>query len=115
MVGGGYFCSDPYPKYHNVDMQFCKIDPLMTDKCDFVDLMKNPEQFTGYSGAAAHQVFRLEETCLTVNVHDVQVWNTVYNELCFHPEKDEKTFYLTPETAKDMCLEKRAFYKLVSG
>lgn len=98
IAGGGYFCSDPYPKYHKVDMQFCKIDPLITDTCDFVDLIKNPEQFTGYSGAAAHQV-----------------WNTVYNELCFHPEKDEKTFYLTPETAKDMCLEKRAFYKLVSG
>jgi len=98
VTGSGYFCSDPYPKYHKVDMQFCKLDPLATDTCDYVDLIKNPEQFTGYSGAAAHQV-----------------WNTVYNELCFHPERDEKSFYLTPETAKDMCLEKRAFYKLVSG
>ena len=56
VTGSGYFCSDPYPKYHNVDMQFCKIDPLATDSCDYVDLIKNPEQFTGYSGAAAHQV-----------------------------------------------------------
>ena len=56
VTGSGYFCSDPYPKYHKVDMQFCKLDPLATDTCDYVDLIKNPEQFTGYSGAAAHQV-----------------------------------------------------------
>jgi len=90
-------CPDPYPQYHDV-VQFCKLDPLATENCDIVDLVTNPEQFTGYSGQAAHQV-----------------WNTIYNELCFHPEEKEKTLYLTPETAKGMCREKRAFYKLVSG
>ena len=90
-------CSDPYPQYHDV-VQFCKLDPLATESCDIVDLVTNPEQFTGYSGHAAHQV-----------------WNTIYNELCFHPEEEEKTLYLTPETARGMCREKRAFYKLVSG
>ena len=90
-------CADPYPQYHDV-VQFCKLDPLATESCDIVDLVTNPEQFTGYSGQAAHQV-----------------WNTIYNELCFHPEEKEKTLYLTPETAKGMCREKRTFYKLVSG
>ena len=89
--------SDPYPQYHDVD-QFCKLDPLSSEECDFVDLVKNPEQFTGYSGAASHQV-----------------WNTIYDELCFHPEENEKTLYLNKETIKKMCVEKRAFYKLVSG
>jgi len=91
---------DPYPQYHDVtDNQFCKLDPLANpDTCDYVDLLTNPEKFTGYSGAAAHRV-----------------WNTIYNEMCFHPEKEEKTLYLTSNTAKTMCLEKRAFYKLVSG
>merc|ERR1719471_773116 len=90
-------CSDPYPQYHDV-VQFCKLDPLATESCDIVDLVTNPEQFTGYSGQAAHQV-----------------WNTIYNELCFHPEENEKTLYLTSQTARKMCLEKRTFYKLVSG
>ena len=89
--------SDPYPQYHDVT-QFCKLDPLTNEKCDYVDLVENPEQFTGYSGKAAHQV-----------------WNTIYDELCFHPEKDDKTLYLNTQTAKNMCLEKRTFFKLVSG
>lgn len=93
---------DPYPEYHDVivqDQQFCKLDPLSSpEKCSYVDLIANPEKFTGYSGEAAHKV-----------------WNTIYNELCFHPETEDKTLYLNSDTAKTMCLEKRAFYKLVSG
>lgn len=91
---------DPYPEHHDVkEEQFCKLDPLANpDKCAFVDLLQNPEKFTGYSGEAAHRV-----------------WNTIYNEMCFHPETADKTLYLTSNTAKSMCLEKRAFYKLVSG
>jgi len=73
-------------------------DPLDNpDKCSFVDLLQNPEKFTGYSGEAH------------------RVWNTIYNEMCFHPETEDKTLYLTSNSAKSMCLEKRAFYKLVSG
>jgi len=96
--------ADPYPEHHDVvkmkgEQQFCKLDPLTNpEKCAFVDLLQNPEKFTGYSGEAAHRV-----------------WNTIYNEMCFHPEVENKTLYLTSSTAKTMCLEKRAFYKLVSG
>ena len=91
-------CSDPHPEYHDV-VKFCKLDPLSAEEvCDSVDLIQNPEQFTGYSGASAHLV-----------------WNTIYNELCFHPEENEKTLYLTANTAKKMCVEKRSFYKVVSG
>ena len=91
-------CSDPHPEYHDV-VKFCKLDPLSAEEdCDSVDLIENPEQFTGYSGASAHLV-----------------WNTIYNELCFHPEENEKTLYLTADTAKKMCAEKRSFYKVVSG
>ena len=80
-------------------VKFCNLDPLSVEEdCDSVDLVENPEQFTGYSGSAAHQV-----------------WNTVYSELCFHPEENEETLYLTSQTARKMCLETRTFYKLVSG
>ena len=91
---------DPYPEYHAVQAgQFCKLDPATSPaSCQFVDLVENPEQFTGYSGAAA-----------------TRVWNTVYDELCFHPETEDKTLYLNSGTARGLCREKRAFYKLVSG
>merc|ERR1719342_1019742 len=51
---------DPYPEHHDVvkGEQFCKLDPLDNpDKCSFVDLLQNPEKFTGYSGEAAHRVW----------------------------------------------------------
>jgi len=91
---------DPYPQFHDVAVQqFCKLDPMANpDTCDYVDLLTNTEQFTGYNGVAAHRV-----------------WNTIYNEMCFHPETEDKTLYLTSNTAKSMCLEKRVFFKLVSG
>jgi len=76
----------------------CSSPNCAVDTCEEKDLLQNPEKFTGYSGEAAHRV-----------------WNTIYNEMCFHPETADKTLYLTSNTAKSMCLEKRAFYKLVSG
>jgi len=78
---------------------FCPLDPLEEGAaCDYVDLIANSERYTGYSGRAAHRV-----------------WEKVYNEMCFHPEKDEKSFELTAENAREMCFEKRAFFKVVSG
>jgi len=79
--------------------EFCPLDPLEEGAtCDYVDLIANSERYTGYSGRAAHKV-----------------WEKVYNELCFHPEKDEKSFELTAETAREMCFEKRAFFRVISG
>lgn len=91
---------DPYPEFHDVKKgDFCILDPLENpENCSYVDLILNPEKFTGYSGEASHKV-----------------WNTIYDEMCFHPETEDKTLYLNTDTAKSMCLEKRAFFKLVSG
>jgi len=99
-------CADPHP----VDLaisdghrpllnDFCPLDPLEEGAaCHYVDLTVNTERYTGYSGRASQMV-----------------WQKIYNELCFHPEKDEKSFDLTAESARSMCLEKRAFYRVVSG
>ena len=46
--------------------QFCQLDDQdMTEDAIFVDLMKNPERFTGYAGASANRVWRsiYEENC----------------------------------------------------
>lgn len=51
----------------------------------YVDLVANPERFTGYSGEPARMI-----------------WNSIRDENCFGGEND-------------LCLEKRVFYRLISG
>ncbi|ERL90554.1 ero1-like protein [Dendroctonus ponderosae] len=66
---------------------------------EYVDLLLNPERFTGYAGESAHRV-----------------WRSIYLENCFRPKE---TFSFNPyiQAAKlnNMCLEERAFYRAVSG
>lgn len=69
------------------------------EAAEYVDLLLNPERFTGYAGESAHRV-----------------WRSIYLENCFRPKE---TFSFNPyiQTAKlnNMCLEERAFYRAVSG
>jgi len=57
----------------------------------YVDLPTNPERFTGYQGDSA-----------------TRVWNSIYSENCFGIPN-----HLGDN--KDTCLEKRVYYKLISG
>ena len=50
----------------------------------YVDLLANPERFTGYVGDSPHRI-----------------WEAIYLENCFDDG--------------DVCLEKRIFYRLISG
>ena len=65
----------------------------------WVDLLLNPEQYTGYQGEGAHRI-----------------WSSIYKENCFFPDKkmhsydDFKNLFLLKT-----CLEKRVFYRTVSG
>ena len=63
----------------------------------YVDLLLNPERFTGYSGPSAHRI-----------------WNSIYQENCF---KEEASSYksLLQGDAAEPCLEKRVFYRVISG
>lgn len=51
----------------------------------FVDMRRNAESYTGYEGDAPHRI-----------------WSAIYNENCF-------------EGADDECVERRIFFRLVSG
>lgn len=64
------------------------------EQAEFADLILNPERFTGYKGAHAHKI-----------------WNSIYRENCFD-DFDPIPSY-GPEI--DTCLEKRVFYRLISG
>jgi ERO1-like protein beta len=97
-------------------------DESATGKGDYVSLVDNPERFTGYSGEGAHMV-----------------WDAIYRENCFSrasfPDSASLGMPLSPFSPaandlrsviqnsgeldhpelEDECLEKRVFYRVISG
>jgi ERO1-like protein beta len=84
---------------------------------DYFDLTDIPERYTGYSGIGPHRV-----------------WNSIYQENCFGLSEmnlmsgSSPSFLSLPDTMNgafltemdgmdggDMCLEKRVYYKVISG
>ncbi|KAL7748973.1 endoplasmic oxidoreductin-1 [Sorochytrium milnesiophthora] len=88
------------------DKDFCVVDD--EDKVDgqYIDLLANPERFTGYSGPSARGI-----------------WEAIYNENCFGvPEQLVASSALSELGAVEqqgssggVCLEKRVFYRIISG
>uniref|UniRef100_A0A3Q2YWN0 Endoplasmic reticulum oxidoreductase 1 beta n=1 Tax=Hippocampus comes TaxID=109280 RepID=A0A3Q2YWN0_HIPCM len=73
---------------------------------EYVDLLLNPERYTGYKGPSAWRV-----------------WNSIYEENCFKPRSVYRPLNpLVPSGGEGfykwlegLCLEKRVFYRLISG
>ncbi|CAG0882682.1 unnamed protein product [Cyprideis torosa] len=82
--------------------RFCDIGDEEIERGVFVDLLKNPERFTGYRGDAAHRI-----------------WRGIYRENCFFKSGDSLDLSSTnPFSASDtenLCLEERIFYRAISG
>ncbi|KAM6942950.1 ERO1-like protein alpha isoform 2-T2 [Xenentodon cancila] len=81
--------------------RFCVVDDEESPDSQYVDLLLNPERFTGYKGPEAWQI-----------------WNSIYEENCFKPFTIKRP--LMPSSfqssgSEGQCVEKRAFYRLVSG
>ncbi|KAF2986899.1 hypothetical protein EK904_003795, partial [Melospiza melodia maxima] len=82
---------------------FCEADDIHSPDAEYVDLLLNPERYTGYKGPDAWKI-----------------WNSIYEENCFKPQNVKRplasgrghTFY---KWLKGVCVEKRAFYRLISG
>ncbi|KAL1488935.1 hypothetical protein ABEB36_014721 [Hypothenemus hampei] len=89
---------EKWAAYDDAQDNFC-VEDLQGEGAEYVDLLLNPERFTGYSGESAHRI-----------------WRSIYLENCFRPKE---TFSFNPyiQTAKlnNMCLEERAFYRAISG
>ena len=87
-------------------MNFCDMedDADPCPECNYVDLTLNPERYTGYSGEASRRI-----------------WRAIYEENCFRPPgaAASKTTSFSEAFLQDsldeLCLEKRAFYRAVSG
>lgn len=64
-------------------------------QCVYVNLVDNPERFTGYGGAQS-----------------IDVWKAIYSENCF-PNTNPMSMTIDGEVEK--CTEKNLFYRLISG
>lgn len=85
------------PRIHD-DNPLFSLDDDSTD-LHYVNLLKNPERYTGYKGKSAQKV-----------------WQCIYQENCFKPDpRFDKNFLANPSGNNGMCLEKRVFYRLISG
>lgn len=88
-----------WAKHDEAEEDFCIVDDKQ-DGAQYVDLLLNPERYTGYKGDSAHRV-----------------WNSIYLENCFGTQNKSNSFteYLAQMDLRDMCLEQRAFYRIISG
>ncbi|NXA35638.1 ERO1A protein, partial [Eudromia elegans] len=85
---------------------FCEADDIHSPDAEYVDLLLNPERYTGYKGPDAWKI-----------------WNSIYEENCFKPQtvkrplapgRGESSIHLA-KSLGNLCVEKRAFYRLISG
>lgn len=75
---------------------FCILDDHV-EGAEYVDLLLNPERYTGYKGESAHRI-----------------WRSIYMENCFGVASMVNTF-IQPSMYANICLEQRAFYRMISG
>lgn len=77
------------------DLDYSYFDDEHEHNCVYVNLLQNPERFTGYGG---NQSF--------------DVWKAIYLENCF---PNTNPMSMKPNEPKEKCVEKNLFYRLVSG
>ncbi|KAK0134998.1 ERO1-like protein beta [Merluccius polli] len=86
-----------WDRHDDAQDHFCELDDESSPDAAYVDLLLNPERYTGYQGPSAWRV-----------------WNSIYEENCFKPRSVYRPLNpLAP--SRGLCLEKRVFYKLISG
>lgn len=94
---------DAFEVWHahdDAEDNFCELDDESSAGVEYVDLLRNPEKFTGYAGFSAQRI-----------------WNNIYKENCFIPTSPYGKNYgvVTSKNVGEMCLEKRVFYRMMSG
>ncbi|KAI8826710.1 uncharacterized protein EV422DRAFT_552090 [Fimicolochytrium jonesii] len=83
------------------ESDFCVVEDEWSTDGSYVDLIKNPERFTGYSGESPERI-----------------WRAIYQENCFgYPNQGSISPLLEPadQDAENTCIERRVFYRLISG
>lgn len=97
------------PGCYYQDSDFCFLDDMTEG--DYVDLVINPERFTGYIGEAAHRVWRAiyQENCFGLSEAS---WASEQSAV---PVSIPNTIGKPNSDSEQMCLEKRIYYKVISG
>ena len=57
---------ETWKEYDDEKMNFCELDNETSESSQYVDLLKNPERYTGYAGTSANRI-----------------WKAIYEENCF--------------------------------
>eukprot|EP00047_Mylnosiga_fluctuans_P006372 m.246541 g.246541 ORF g.246541 m.246541 type:complete len:448 (+) comp15076_c0_seq1:484-1827(+) len=78
-------------------LNFCDIEDEGHNG-EYVNLLDNPERYTGYVGSSPGRI-----------------WRAMYSENCFKPDNLDANAFLTASVVRGMCIEKRVFYRVVSG
>uniref|UniRef100_A0A8C6TC56 Endoplasmic reticulum oxidoreductase beta n=1 Tax=Neogobius melanostomus TaxID=47308 RepID=A0A8C6TC56_9GOBI len=97
---------EDWARHDDAQDHFCELDDETSPDAEYVDLLLNPERFTGYKGPSAWRI-----------------WNSIYEENCFKPRSVYRPLNpLVPSRGEGfynwlegLCLEKRVFYRLISG
>ena len=94
------------------DSDYCYQDDL-SDGGEYIDLMENPERFTGYSGPSARGIWKsiYEENCFGQYKGSIQA--ETYSPLSLNPLLQLSSFEESEPEGE--CLEKRVYYKIISG
>ncbi|XP_016105620.1 ERO1-like protein alpha [Sinocyclocheilus grahami] len=98
-----------WKKHDDESDRFCMLDDVDSPESQYVDLLLNPERFTGYKGPEAWRI-----------------WNSIYEENCFKPYSVKRPLNPLASNSGDdgqgfycwlegLCVEKRAFFRLISG
>ncbi|KAK1235593.1 endoplasmic oxidoreductin-1 [Marasmius sp. AFHP31] len=95
------------------DSDFCFLDD--NTEGDYYDLTQVPERFTGYSGPDAHRIWRsiYEENCFGMSELNLMTGSSPAPVSL--PESMMDALREDGSVNNDQCLEKRVYYKVISG
>ncbi|KAF8904497.1 hypothetical protein CPB84DRAFT_1845438 [Gymnopilus junonius] len=95
------------------DSDFCFLDD--NTEGEYFDLRLVPERYTGYSGKDAHRVWRsiYEENCFGLT--ELNLLGAKSPNLVSLPDTMIEVLHEDDEEPDPQCLEKRVYYKVISG
>ncbi|KAF8236586.1 endoplasmic oxidoreductin [Tricholoma matsutake] len=95
------------------DSDFCFLDD--NTEGDYFDLSLVPERFTGYSGPDAHRIWRsiYEENCFGLS--ELSLMTGKSPAPVSLPDTMSEVFRDNGNGHEEHCLEKRVYYKIISG
>nr|XP_039259510.1 ERO1-like protein beta [Styela clava] len=113
---------DKWDKHDDEEQNFCDLDDETSIDLNYIDLLNNPERYTGYKGPLAWRIWKAiyEENCFPSDSMTKKQSNPILKAFATKEEDggSRSSFFHTLSSSaslQGMCLEKRVFYRVVSG